>query len=202
MTMDTSKSKYSAASESRETTTNSGSTNKPDSDLRPECAGYATKPSWDLAPDWATALFKHREKNRYVFSDGKQATPSICGQKPFSIILAMWNLVEERPPVETKQPVYLGPVLLPPENSGGSCNYYKVEIVKPTTAESAYTAECNDVIEALNMTYAEANMFKEIWRTAAARTLGKVKVGHDGRRGAEKIIFFAKRHGIAHDIIG
>lgn len=83
-----------------------------------------------------------------------------------------------------------------PEDSGGSCDYYKVLIENPTTAEEQYTAECNDVIEALDMTYAEANMFKEIWRSAAARTLGKLKAGHNEVRGAEKIEFFAKRNAI------
>ena len=49
------------------------------------------------------------------------------------------------------------------ENSGGSCDYYKVKIKSPTTAKEPYIAECNDVIEALNMTYAEANIFKELF---------------------------------------
>lgn len=80
------------------------------------------------------------------------------------------------------------------ESSGGSCDYYKVLIENPTTAKEKYTAECNDVIESLNMTYAEANMFKEIWRSAAARTLGKLKEGHTDKRGAEKIVFFAARN--------
>lgn len=83
-----------------------------------------------------------------------------------------------------------------PEDSGGSCNYYSVLIENPTTASKKYTAECNDVIEALDMTYAEANMFKEIWRSASARTLGKLKAGHSEVRGAEKIEFFAKRNAI------
>jgi hypothetical protein len=80
------------------------------------------------------------------------------------------------------------------ESSGGSCEYYKVPILKPTTAPDPYIAECNDVIEALDMTYAEANMFKEIWRSAAARTLGKIKAGHNEVRGAEKVVFFADRN--------
>lgn len=83
-----------------------------------------------------------------------------------------------------------------PEDSGGSCEYYRVHIPKPTTAISSYVAECNDVIETLGMTYAEANIFKEIWRSAAARTLGKRKAGHSEQRGAEKIEFFAKRNSI------
>jgi hypothetical protein len=80
------------------------------------------------------------------------------------------------------------------EDSGGSCDYYKAPIKQPTTASAPYIAECNDVIEALNMTYAEANMFKEIWRSAAARTLGKLKANHSALRGAEKVEFFAKRN--------
>lgn len=90
-----------------------------------------------------------------------------------------------------------------PENSGGSVDYYKVPIKNPTTPELHYEngvwAECNDIIEALNMTYAEANMFKEIWRSAAARTLGLQKAGHTSIRGAEKIVFFANRNLIQKD---
>lgn len=96
-----------------------------------------------------------------------------------------WETVAERP----KKPVAPSG-----ESSGGSCDYYKVFIEKPTTAKEQYTAECNDVIESLDMTYAEANMFKEIWRTASARTLGKAKEGHTELRGAEKIVFFAARN--------
>ena len=91
--------------------------------------------------------------------------------------------------------------LPPSENSGGSCDYYKVAVSNPTTAGNpTYVAECNDMIEALDMTYAEANMFKEIWRTAAARTLGKVKEGNTTKRGAEKILFFAKRNAIQNGV--
>jgi hypothetical protein len=95
------------------------------------------------------------------------------------------------------------------EDSGGSCNYYQVDVMNPTTPsnnegehmnDATYTAECNDIIESLDMTYAEANMFKEIWRTAAARTLGKQKAGHTTQRGAEKIVFFAHRHAVQHGV--
>lgn len=81
------------------------------------------------------------------------------------------------------------------EHTGLSVNYYQCAIESPTTpGRDPYTAECNDIIEALDMSYAEANMFKEIWRTAAARTLGKKKQGHDAIYGAEKIKFFADRN--------
>lgn len=84
------------------------------------------------------------------------------------------------------------------ENSGGSVDYYKVKVENPTTPDlhnsDEVWAECNDIIESLDMTYAEANIFKEIWRSAAARTLGKKKAGHTDKRGAEKIVFFADRN--------
>lgn len=81
-----------------------------------------------------------------------------------------------------------------PEYTGGSVNYYKVTIRKPTSGGAQYTAECNDVIEALGMNYAEGNIFKAIWRRCAARTLGLQKAGYDeGTYDAEKAIFFGQR---------
>lgn len=83
-----------------------------------------------------------------------------------------------------------------PEYSGSNANYYKVEIKDPTTeGVQPYTAECNDIIEALGMNYAEGNAFKAIWRRAAQFTLGKVKAGakEDGLYDAQKVEFFGKR---------
>ena len=83
----------------------------------------------------------------------------------------------------------------PPEYTGGSSSYYSVDITNPTTeGRQPYTAECNDIIEALGMNYAEGNAFKAIWRRAAARTLGLTKKGYDdGLYDAEKVEFFGKR---------
>lgn len=83
-----------------------------------------------------------------------------------------------------------------PEYSGSNANYYKVDIKSPTTEGVwPYTAECNDIIEALGMNYAEGNAFKAIWRRAAQFTLGKVKAGakEDGLYDAQKVEFFGKR---------
>ena len=81
-----------------------------------------------------------------------------------------------------------------PEKSGGSVDYYQVKIAHPTTkGRDPYTAECNDIIEALGMTYAEGNSFKALWRSCAARTLGKLKEGGDAVYDAEKNVFFANR---------
>lgn len=80
--------------------------------------------------------------------------------------------------------------------SGGSSDYYKVTINRTTTPYAMpYTAECNDIIEALGMNFAEGNAFKALWRRAAQRTLGLRKVGakDDGLYDAEKVEFFGKR---------
>lgn len=79
------------------------------------------------------------------------------------------------------------------EYTGGSVSYYKVHVPKPTELPAPYTAECNDIIEALGMNYAEGNAFKAIWRRCAARQ-GKVKKGYtDGLYDAEKVVFFGQR---------
>ena len=79
------------------------------------------------------------------------------------------------------------------EHTGGSSSYYTVKVESPTTPyKLPYEAECNDIIEALNMTPAEANNFKATWRTAAARQ-GKKKKGNDAVYDAEKCVFFSGR---------
>lgn len=81
-----------------------------------------------------------------------------------------------------------------PEYTGGSVSYYQVRVTNATSGQDAYTAECNDIIEALGMTYAEGNAFKAIWRRCAARTLGLSKAGYkDGLYDAEKVVFFGQR---------
>lgn len=80
------------------------------------------------------------------------------------------------------------------EYTGGSVSYYSVAVERPTTEGLApYMAECNDLIEALGMNYAEGNAFKAIWRMCAARQ-GKSKKGYtDGLYDAQKVVFFGQR---------
>lgn len=86
------------------------------------------------------------------------------------------------------------PPVIKQEYTGGSVSYYSVDIARPTTKSNPpYTAECNDIIEALGMTYAEGNAFKAIWRSCAARTLGKQKAGNHSLYDAQKLVFFAER---------
>lgn len=80
------------------------------------------------------------------------------------------------------------------EYTGGSVNYYKVKVERPTSGGAPYIAECNDIIEALGMNYAEGNAFKALWRSCAARTLGLSKRGYDDAvYDAEKTEFFGRR---------
>ena len=80
------------------------------------------------------------------------------------------------------------------EYTGGSVSYYSVAVEIPTTpGMPRYVAECNDIIEALGMNYAEGNAFKALWRRCAARS-GKAKKGYsDGLYDAEKVVFFGQR---------
>lgn len=80
------------------------------------------------------------------------------------------------------------------EYTGGSVNYYKVPVILPTSGGPSYVAECNDIIEALGMNYAEGNAFKAIWRSCAARNLGLSKKGYNDQvYDAEKVVFFGNR---------
>lgn len=81
-----------------------------------------------------------------------------------------------------------------PEYTGGKTTYYMVDILSPTDPEAdPYTAECQDIIEALGMNFNEGNAFKALWRRAAAR-LGKSKRGYtDGHYDAEKVAFYGQR---------
>jgi hypothetical protein len=80
-----------------------------------------------------------------------------------------------------------------PEKSGGAVSYYLVNVTKPNQGNEPYQAECTDIIEALGMTFAEGEAFKAIWRTAAARTLGRLKDGGSATYDAKKVVFFGKR---------
>jgi hypothetical protein len=81
------------------------------------------------------------------------------------------------------------------EFSGGSVNYYKLEILEPANLPDPYIAEAEDIIEVLGMTFSEACQFKAIWRSCAARNLGIFKDGQDvdGVYDAEKMAYYGNR---------
>lgn len=79
------------------------------------------------------------------------------------------------------------------KDSGEHASYYEVDITRPKSGGEAYTAECQDIIEALKMDFNEGNAFKALWRRAAAR-LGNVKKGNeDPLYDAQKIKFYGTR---------
>ncbi len=54
--------------------------------------------------------------------------------------------------------------------TGGRVNYYLVRVEHPQREDQPpYRAECEDIIQALNMTFDEGCLFKALWRSAAAR---------------------------------
>jgi hypothetical protein len=88
------------------------------------------------------------------------------------------------------------------EYTGGSVSYYRVRVAHPTSGGEPYDAECNDIIEALGMNFAEGNAFKAIWRLCAARN-GLSKRGYDeGVYDAEKVVFFGQRMVVQQSVEG
>lgn len=77
--------------------------------------------------------------------------------------------------------------------TGGRVDYYLARIEHPQRETQApYTAECEDIIEALGMTFDEGCEFKAIWRTAAARQ-ARGKPGHSAVYDAQKRVHYAQR---------
>ena len=135
-------------------------------------------------PNMTTTLpFTGVSDNPNAFWRGGYVYPS-DGSKPVLDTVAIPPGMLEKARVEAKQKEY----------TGGSVSYYRVYINHPTSNGVPYVAECNDIIEALGMNYAEGNAFKAIWRSCAARNLGMSKDGYkDGLYDAEKVVFFGKR---------
>lgn len=81
------------------------------------------------------------------------------------------------------------------EKTGGSVDYYTAEVSADRTVDGrpGYTVQCLEVIETLGMTFAEGEAFKAIWRSCAARTLGKLKADNDAKYNAEKVVFYGGR---------
>ena len=77
--------------------------------------------------------------------------------------------------------------------SGGLNNYYVVLIKNPQRKEQEpYQAECEDIIQALGMTFDEGCAFKALWRNAAAR-MGNGKPGNKAVYDCEKLVHYANR---------
>lgn len=80
-----------------------------------------------------------------------------------------------------------------PKLNGGRVSYYLAQVLHPQREEQKpYQAECEDIMDALELNPDEANIFKEIWRSAAARK-NNGKPGHTALYGAQKISHYAGR---------
>lgn len=79
--------------------------------------------------------------------------------------------------------------------TGGSVDYYTCTVPAERTIDGrpGYDAQCLEIIETLGMSFAEGEAFKAIWRSCAARTLGKVKADCDALYNAEKVAFYGQR---------
>lgn len=76
------------------------------------------------------------------------------------------------------------------ELSGSNGKYYQLTVTRPTDPTvKPYEVECLDIIEGLNMTFAEGEAFKAVWRRAAARK-GNGKPGNTSLYDAEKMHFY------------
>lgn len=74
--------------------------------------------------------------------------------------------------------------------TGGSSSHYVLDVTKPLEGQP-YRTQCLDIITSLNMTFAEGEAFKAIWRKAAAR-LGNGKPGNTALYDAEKVKFYGE----------
>ena len=74
--------------------------------------------------------------------------------------------------------------------TGGVCNWYTVPVIS-TQGKDNYTAVCDDIILALNMSFQEGVVFKAVWRKAAAK-LGNGKPGITALYDAQKITHYGK----------
>lgn len=95
------------------------------------------------------------------------------------------HLGEEREGME-KQTTHSAPP------TGGLSGHYLAEVPEPQRGGPSYTAECDDIIFALNMTFDEGEAFKAIWRTCTSR-LGYGKEGNTALYNAQKLVHRAGR---------
>lgn len=76
-------------------------------------------------------------------------------------------------------------------SSGGDNDYWLISIEQPKRL-TPYYAECEDIIEAMQMTFQEGEAFKAIWRKCMTR-LGNGKPNDTEKRNAEKALYYSAR---------
>lgn len=123
---------------------------------------YARPKPYSWFPDWAgvlTVVDDGYGGHFYEREDGRQG----CIKESDLVLVEDWK---EAPQTLT----------------GGSSDYYKLEI-------NGVVIECNDIIKALGLNFAQGNVFKAVWRIGADN-IGKGKPGNTRLYNAEKVVFF------------
>lgn len=104
------------------------------------------------------------------------------------------EIVDEIVSWEDVSKVFEEDIVQEPEYTGASVSYYKIPVDAPISGAEPYVAECIDIIEALDLSFAEGNVLKSLVRRAVARKFGLAKKGYvDGLYDAEKMVFFSER---------
>jgi hypothetical protein len=78
-----------------------------------------------------------------------------------------------------------------PSLTGGDVNYYLISVNHPKRLEP-YTAEVEDLIESLNMTFAEGTLLKSLVRLCKLRQ-NSGKIGSSELYEAQKIKYYGDR---------
>lgn len=80
------------------------------------------------------------------------------------------------------------------ENSGKHCEYYHCPVTRPQNPNQTepYIANCEDIIQALGLTFDEGCEFKSLWRRGRARQ-GYLKAESTPVRDAVKAVHYAQR---------
>lgn len=159
-------------------------------ELREGWIGYVIDPN-DGSDDIPVQVASEKNSNVYYYFDEDELELLSAGKKEERLADYLVDMFS-KPDPELEKSVEKLSTLLEAEYTGGSSSYYKVDVTHPTTSDAPYQAECNDVIEALGLTFTEGNIFKAIWRIAADRQ-GKKKKGNNSVYDAEKVVFFAER---------
>lgn len=75
--------------------------------------------------------------------------------------------------------------------SGGDNDYWLLAITHPKRLDP-YKVECEDIIEAMEMPFAEATVFKSLWRLMKLR-MGQGKTGSTEAYEGEKMVYYSDR---------
>lgn len=115
------------------------------------------------------------------------ATPDCRGRAPHHSEICLYCAMQKREPA-------------PKALTGGPSDYYLLRVERPSRrALAPYTAELQDLLEALELSWNAANIVKGIWRVARHHQ-GQGKPSATTAYDVEKILYFAHRLAIAEGL--